>query len=226
MQSHSEYSLGFSEFGEEFNTVPSGSNILIVGPPECGKDLILKRILLEGLLRGERAILVTSTISGISECEFYYEKKGIKSGCITFVDSISSMIHERMEEKEHIQIVPSPADITVLNIKIAQVMERYLKEGEKPRIRLGINSLSTFLMYNNPQVIYRFMHSLSGRVKTMKMLGVYVLEEDMHSKEIETMIKQLCNVLIEVKRGENSPLMRIVKYPFKASKWIELKSEE
>jgi len=221
------YHLGLPEIDEKFNKVPAGSNILIYGPPEAGKDCILRRILLHGILNGEKAILVTATTSGTLECE-WAQKKGVKKEDITFIDSASSMILENVQSRENIEIVPSPADITVMNVKIAQTMEKYLKGDQNRKIRLGINSISTFLMYNSPQVVYRFLHSLTGRVRAAKMLGIYILEEAMHQREVEVMIKQLCDFLIEVKREEEERTlkMRVVKYPYTPSDWVEPRVEE
>ncbi|MBC7115182.1 MAG: hypothetical protein H5T47_06130 [Archaeoglobi archaeon] len=217
------YSLGLSELGEN-DRVPPGSNILIFGPPECGKDVILRRILLRGLRNGERAIYVTAAISSIHESKFFERMKFRDE--ITFIDPISSGILEVSRISENVELAPSPADITVLNVKITQAMEKYLKEDRKRKIRIGINSISTLLMYNNPQVIYRFMHSLTERVRLTRSLGIYILEQGMHPVEIENMFKQLCNCIIELRKGQSSPLMRLIRYPFRASEEVEGKFEE
>jgi len=222
MQSE-QYSLGLSELGNH-DSVSPGSNILIFGPPECGKDVILRRILLHGLKNGERAIYVTVTTSSIHESKFF-EKRKFKDE-ITFVDPLSSGILEISGIPENVELVPSPADITVLNVKITQAMEKYLENDRKRKLRIGINSISTFLMYNNPQVVYRFMHSLTERVRLARAIGIYILEQGMHSAEIENMFKQLCNTVIEVRRGESSPLMRLIRYPFRTSEEVEVKFDE
>ncbi|MDI3502959.1 MAG: hypothetical protein PWR13_469 [Archaeoglobi archaeon] len=216
------YSLGLPELGDD--TFQPGSNIIIFGPPECGKDVILRRIILHGLRNGERAIFVTASISSIHESKFYEREKFRDE--ITFIDPLSSGIFEISGIPENVELVPSLSDITVLNVKIVQAIEKYLRDGKKRKIRIGINSISTLLMYNSPQVVYRFMHSLTERVRSARALGIYILEQGMHSVEIENMFKQLCNGIIELRKGQSSPLMRLIRYPFRTSEEVEVKFEE
>lgn len=102
-------------------------------------------------------------------------------------------------------------DLAGLSFNIKEV----LKKNSDRRIRIVIDVLSSLLMLNPPETIYRFLTQLFADVKQYDASVLATLEEGMHRQEVLTAMQQLFDGVVELRLYEEGlrvlPLLRIRK---------------
>jgi archaellum biogenesis ATPase FlaH len=86
--------------------------------------------------------------------------------------------------------------------------------------RVIFNSLSTVLMYSNPQTVGRFLQVIIARVKKAGGSILLTLEEGMHDEKVIITIEHLMDAIIHVKKEEGKVLVRADGVPG-AEGWSE-----
>ena len=219
----SGYTTCIKELDEAIGEIKKGSNIMLIGPPMSGKNVILNYISCYSIVKNENAIITVATSeSGTRFLELFKENKlNLPKERIGIVDCFTKSLGGNAIENEYTKIANSPADLTGINVKISQFFQDFFIKRNIRNIEVHINSLSTLLMYSNIQVVFRFMHVLTGRIKTAGALGIYVVDSDMHHEMEITTLKQLCDGIIEIKSENDTNLIRIVGLSPKPTPWFE-----
>lgn len=220
------YSLGIKELDEVIGGIKKGSNIMLIGPSMCGKEVILNHAM-QGSLTGNEnaAIIVTTREPAMHMMERFKRNKSCLLSKIGFVDCVSKSIQHEAVENGNIRIVISPADLTNIGVKISQFIQDFFVRRNIKKIQLHFNSLSIILMYSNIQTVFRFLHILTGRIKEMGALGIYVVDSGVHSQQTIATLKQLCDGIIEVKFENDRNFIRIVGLSSLPTSWFEYKIE-
>ena len=223
----SDYTLGIKELDAVIGGIKKGSNIMLIGPPMCGKEIILFSILFYGAEKNENAVITVSTReSAIHILEWFKEQKLILPlARVGIVDCVTKTLGGASVENENIKIASSPVDLTGIGVKISQFFEEYFMKKNIRKTQLHINSLSTILMYSNIQTVFRFLHVFTGRIKAAGSLGIYVLESGMHDEQSISTLKQLFDGLIEIKSENDKNFIRAVGLSPKPTPWFEYEIE-
>jgi len=61
MKTMNDYTLGIKDLDNAVEGIKSGSNILLIGPPLCGKEYLLYHIMHHGAAINENAIINVTT---------------------------------------------------------------------------------------------------------------------------------------------------------------------
>lgn len=211
-----KYDLGFKVLDEAIGGVKAGTNIMLLGPPMCGKEYVFNTIMEQGVRDGEGVIVLATRSPGESILERFPSGEGI-----FIVDCLSKTLGINVNDTPQIKRASSPVDLTGIGVKISQYLEEFWMQKNVKDLRLCIDSLSTLLMYSNLQTIFRFMHVFSGKVTAIKALGLYVVDEGMHDDQTIATLKQLFNAVIEVKTEDDVGYLRVVGLTPKPTKWYE-----
>jgi len=90
-----------------------------------------------------------------------------------------------------------------------------LKKNSERRIRVVSDVLSSILMLNQPEIIYKFLTQLFADVKQYDSVVLATLEEGMHPPNVLAAMQQLFDGVIELRLYEEGlrviPLLRIRK---------------
>lgn len=223
-----DYQLGIEGIDDAIGPLKGGSNILLIGPPMSGKDVIVNNILYKGLTQDESAILVTTGLSG-EDAFNWFKQNGLDveryADRFGIVDCVSQTIGLSLGDTETIKRVSSPVNLTGISVNITNFFEKFwMKKGIR-KTRLCIHSLSTMLMYSNLQTVFRFLHVFTGRIKSADAVGVYVVESGMHDEKTLVTLKQLVNGVIEIEVENDTQYMRAVGLTTKPTKWYEYEIE-
>ncbi len=217
------YRLGIRRFDESIGQVKAGSNIMLIGPPMSGKNVILNNIVYNGLENNDAAILVSTRDTGENIVEWFnqnnldLEKHKERFG---IVDCMSRTLGLSVSDTPSIKRASSPVDLTGIGVKISQYFEEFwMKKGIR-NTRLCINSLSTILMYSNLQTVFRFLHVFTGRIRSANAIGVYIIEEGMHDEQSIATLKQLFNGVLEIKMSNDAYYIRGVGFASKPTDWF------
>jgi KaiC/GvpD/RAD55 family RecA-like ATPase len=223
----SDYTLGIEELDAVIGGIRKGSNIMLIGPPMCGKEIILYSILYYGAAKNENAVItVTTRESAAHILEWFKEQKlTLPLSRIGIVDCVTKTLGGASVENENIKIASSPVDLTGIGVKISQFFEEFFMKKNIKKTQLHINSLSTILMYSNIQTVFRFLHVFTGRIKAAGSLGIYVIESGMHDEQAISTLKQLFDGMIEIKSENDKNFIRVVGLSPKPTNWFEYEIE-
>lgn len=178
---------------------PDKSAILIIGPPGIGKEALGYWFTGSGLIQGDFCLYVTR----LSVKEVLQDEKGFG------VDSQQKV--PMWFASEGGQIRCDVNDLAGLSYNIKEV----LKQNAGRRIRIVIDAISSLLMLNQPETIYRYLTQLFADVKGYDAVLLATLEEGMHKPEVVAAMQQLFDGVVELRLYEEGlrvlPLLRIRK---------------
>ena len=178
---------------------PDKSAILIVGPPGIGKEALGYWFTQSGLLQGDFCLYVTR----LPVREVLQDVKGIG---IDLGQKVPLWL-----AGEGGQLKYDVNDLSSLSFNIKEV----LKQNASRRIRVVTDVLSSILMLNESDTVYKFLSQLLAEVKQHDAVVLATLEEGMHKPEVLAAMQQLFDGVIEMKLYEEGlkviPLLRIRK---------------
>lgn len=179
---------------------PDRSTILVVGPPGIGKEALGYWFTHSGLIQNDFALYVTR----LSSKEVLQDTKA-------FGVDFSNRIPFWYSSDGSGQIKFNVNDLASLSYNIKDV----LKKNESRRARITIDVLSSLLMLNPPDTIYKFLTQLFDEVKKYDSVLLATLEEGMHPPNVLAAMQQLFDGVVELRLYEEGlrvlPLLRIRK---------------
>ncbi|MHC1576292.1 MAG: RAD55 family ATPase [Methanosarcinaceae archaeon] len=217
-----EYSLGIKELDDIIGGIRGGTNLMVIGPPMSGKEDIINHVMYSGLLENNASIIVSTRDPGEDLLEWFDQfHDNIDMLHIGIVDCVTKTLGMSASDTANIKRASSPVDLTGIGVRISQYFEQFCMKEKVPGVRLCINSLSTILMYSNIQTVFRFLHVFTGRVKAVKGLGIYVVENEMHDPQTIATLKQLFDGMVEIKAIDSGHAMRVVGLTSKPTPWFD-----
>ncbi|HUI23551.1 MAG TPA: RAD55 family ATPase, partial [Nitrososphaerales archaeon] len=178
---------------------PDRSTILVVGPPGIGKEALGYWFTHSGLTQGDFCLYVTR----LSVKEVLQDEKGFG------IDT-----QQRVPlwcASSGGQIRYDVNDLAGLSFNIKEV----LKQNSGRRVRIVIDAISSLLMLNQPEAIYRFLTQLFADIKQYDAVLLATLEEGMHHSQVLAAMEQLFDGVVEMRLYEEGlrvlPLLRVRK---------------
>ncbi|PSP27915.1 hypothetical protein BRC65_03735 [Halobacteriales archaeon QH_2_65_14] len=156
-----------------------GSNILVTEPTVGGTHKSVMKLLIgsgnEGLLFVTTSQTGRETIDLFEDCGGRYTKNRM-----AVVDASEE---GRESVPLNIRTVSRPSNLTGINILYSSLYEQLQSSGIA-RVRTGFYDLSSLLTYNGDvRTIFRFLHTLTGRIKTSEGLGIFVIDPETQSEQ-------------------------------------------
>jgi circadian clock protein KaiC len=178
---------------------PDKSTVLVVGPPGIGKEALGYWFTQTGLAQGDFCLYVTR----LSVRDVLQDVKGFGLD---------------MQQKVPLWLASDGGQIKydVNNLaSLSYNIKEVLKQNAGRRIRIVIDVLSSLLMLNQPETIYKFLTQLLEEVKRYDAVMLATLEEGMHKPEVLAAMQQLFDGVVEMRLYEEGlrvlPLLRIRK---------------
>ena len=119
------------------------------------------------------------------------------------------------------QVKYDVSDLAGLSYNIKEV----LKQNAGRRIRIVTDVLSSLLMLNPPETIYRFLTQLIADIKQYDAVLLATLEEGMHQPQVLAAMEQLFDGVVEMRLYEEglrvlpaAPRQEDARYP--AAAWL------
>jgi len=178
---------------------PDRSTVLVVGPPGIGKEALGYWFTQSGLTQGDFCLYVTR----LSVKEVLQDEKGFG------IDTQQKVPFWFASEGG--QVKYDVNDLAGISHNIKEV----LKQNAGRRIRIVTDVLSSLLMLNTPETVYRFLTQLFADVKKYDAVLLATLEEGMHQPQVLAAMEQLFDGVVEMRLYEEGlrvmPLLRIRK---------------
>ncbi|MDA4127613.1 MAG: hypothetical protein OK452_10515 [Thaumarchaeota archaeon] len=178
---------------------PDRSMIMVVGPPGIGKEAIGYWFIHSGLVEGDFCLYVTR----LSVKEVLQDEKGFG------IDTKQKV--PLWYASDGGQIKYDVNDLAGLSHNIKET----LKQNASRRVRVVIDAISSLLMLNQPETIYRFLTQLFADVKQYDAVLLATIEEGMHKPEVLVAMQQLFDGVVEMRLYEEGlkvlPLLRVRK---------------
>ncbi len=178
---------------------PDRSTVLVIGPPGIGKEALGYWFTESGLTQGDFCLYV----SRLSVREVLQDERGFG------IDG-----QQRVPlwfTSEGGQLKYDVNDLAGLSYKIKDV----LKQNAGRRSRVVLDVLSSLLMLNPPETVYKFLTQLFGEIKQYNAVVLATLEEGMHQPQVLAAMQQLFDGVVEMRLYEEGlkvlPLLRVRK---------------
>lgn len=183
-----------------------GTNVLVAGPAmDAGQLLGLRLVRHRAESEGS---LVVTTDTGSSRLLALYERRygeWPRAGS-AFVDC-ASREGSGAGLDVPVRTLSSPGDLTGIGISYSALVEG-LYEENRSRIRLGLFSLNTLLMYSDVRTVFRFGHTVAGRVASTDGLGVFLVDPSTQDETVVDTVSQFLDGRIDVREGDDGAELR------------------
>jgi len=196
------------ELGMPFSgmVVEPGTNLLVTGPPLAGKRHVLLETLAVGARNDDGTIVVSTRDSGSrvrTSFDTLVDEQTVEG--VGIVDAVTQHIG-RPTDAPMTKYTASPRDMSAIGIKFSEFIQSFYTDQQRERNRVGIDSLSTLLLYSNLQTVFQFMHVFTSRVENVDGLGLYTIESTAHDAESLSTLTQLFDGRIAVDESGTATL--------------------
>ena len=187
-----------------------------------GKKEFIYNILQESLKNKEPVIFLSTDSSSVDikkelmQNKIFYASAG---NTLRFIDCYSQQAGAPAKETEDTKIVSGPIALNEISIALAQLEAEFHKIS--PKHTVVFDSLSTLLMYSNPQMVGRFLQILIAKIRQAGGSVMFTLEEGMHKPEDMITIEHLMQAIIHLKKEQDKVLIKADGIPG-LGEWGEL----
>ena len=180
---------------------PIGNCMLLSSPPMSELSILGLEFLYDGLKRGEPGVYITLDDSPealrLKALKFGWPLiNAEKMGLMRWVDVYSIHANKEVKNTESILRIGGPLALTDLSIALSQIQAGFHKIAGS--YRFFFDSLSTLLLYNDPNTIYRFLQVITSKLKMSNGVGFFTLGTGMHDEKINMTIRHLMDGALSI----------------------------
>ena len=151
--------------------LPSNYLIMVTSPPEEYVTTILS--VLKHVVTPETIGVYISVNKPYFSLTEIMKAQKIPTANMYFLDCASGLMGKTPQELERTYILSGPTNLTELSITLSTLLSSDKLKGKESQTILFLDSISTFLIYNDANVVARFLHTIAGRVRTHNIRGVF-----------------------------------------------------
>ena len=180
---------------------PQDSMILVIAPPGIEKLLAAIQFL-DSAPAGEALACITTDMapSAISlKASEYGLSHAASRQNVRYIDCYSWTIGKEQEKSSADIPVQGPSSLNDLSIAINTVITEAPETAKK---RAVFHSLSTILLYNPPEVVFKFVQITGARLKSQGTTVLYLLESEMHDEKTISTLRHLMDEVMEIRRED------------------------
>ena len=210
-----------------YGGIEFGNNVLVMGPPFIGKETLAHQFILEGLIKGIPAVIITTDCEPkdiMDELRYMTPdpEKYLKDGSLVFIDAYSKPMGLEESNSPGIKYVNNPTNYAEIEKALSET-EKEFKE-KSSHFRTVVRSISSMVTLSDPVVTYKFLQKLTGKNKHHKNVAVYFLDKGMHNEaEIQT-LGHLMDGAIETKTDGIKTYLSVQGFgEVRSRAWIQYK---
>ena len=180
------------------NGYPDRSAVLVVGPPGIGKEGLGYWFTQSGVSQGDFCLYVTR----LAVSEVLEDLRAFR---------VDGQGQPEWIAGEGSQVKCNVYDLVNLSLAIKEA----LRKSTGRRARIVTDVVSTLLVLNPPETVYRFLTQLLAEVKQYDAVLLATLEEGMHQSNVLAAMEQVFDGVMELRYYEEGlrvlPLLRVKK---------------
>ncbi len=181
------FSSGFRELDSLLGGYAEKSTVLVTGPVNVGKDILAYRFLQSGIHEGDSCLYVTRQLVTDILRDAYAQGIDIRSASVTWIAAAGA-------DRKFVS-----NDLAKLSFSVKE----FLKENSAKSVRILLDSLSSLLLTNSSDSVYRFLVQLFSEVKLYDACVLALVEEDMHSPNVIASMEQIFDGVLNVNHGDD-----------------------
>src|SRR5256712_2603746 len=196
-----------------YGGIPFNANLLFVGPPYVGKEVVILNFVAEGLKKGVPAIIITTSkppveiakeMAPILPTFVEYEQLGL----VHWIDCSGSTASAGKPTREKNTFrVDGPTDFTGI-LKVVNELDHDFK-GKYPYFRLAFMTLSSCIGPDQGAAM-NFVQKLVNRLRQTKAVAAYALERGMHTDQQVESLEHLLDGAIQFKSDKQKTMLQVV----------------
>ncbi len=205
--------FGIKGFDSLVDGIPPGNCILFLTPPIVEARLFCSEFIYRGLKDDIPGLFIE-----MDESPEKLRLKALRYGWsfagdeerdfLKWVDGYSARTLSTVRDTKAIKRVSGPLALSDISIAISGAQSLFHKFSDT--YKLVFDSVSTLLLYNRPETIYRFLQVITAKVKNSDGVGLFVLGKGMHDSKVEMTIRHLMDGTISLDEDLN---IKIVSFP-------------
>lgn len=162
-----------------------GASLLVTGPSEVLEDVVFDA------MTGEETVVVVTTNRGGPAVAERLVGAGVQAERTGVVDASSGEVTDDASEGVTVRSLGSPGDLTGLSVEFAKLVDGFQEDGVGDRVRVGVVTVSTLLMYADVRTVFRFLHVFTSRIRSGSYLGVFALDDEMHDDQTVNTVRAI-----------------------------------
>lgn len=168
-------------------TFEPGSSLLITGASAASESALLD--VLSDSSPGEATVVITTNRPVDWITSEFLERGSKPAADLGIVDATGQ---DRPTDGDvPVERIGSPGDLTGISLEFAKLARQFEQKGAGDRIRVGLASISTLLMYSEIQTVFRFLHVFTSRIQSAGLFGVFVLDPGMHDEQTVNTVRAI-----------------------------------
>lgn len=197
------------EDSPDLSALSGTSNVLLLVPSlgDRGRNACLE--LLTRTPPGETNVLTVTYTDTAPEFVRHWGNHAETAPVRGAVVAIGQAEAELEEPSWAAKAVDNPADLTGIGIELSEFLSTMstAAAGDE-HIAFCFDSVTSLLQYADLQRAFRFLHVVTGRVKTVGGVGYYRLDPDAHDKQTLATLKGLFDAVVEVDENDSWTIQR------------------
>lgn len=186
----------------EMDQLTDVSNVLVLGSTDPDVVDRLTAVTIEGTIDDSYnllgALFTRSSDRWIDGVEAAVDTSPSRIGVVSTVDADDPEAVEDAygtdERPVKVESVPDPGDLPRLGITLSEFVSAW--GHERPTV-LAFDSVTAFLQYADTQRVYRFLHTLKGRLDSANGVGIYFLDPAAHEDQTIATLRPLFDEVVE-----------------------------
>ena len=198
--------------------LPQGNCILLIAPPMMEIRLFCLEFIYRGIQEKQAGLVVTMDSSPqdlkIKTLPYNWPLVlGEKNKLLRWVDGYSINAQKNVKDTSAIKRIGGPVALSDIGIAISKVQTEFHKTHDY--YRFVFDSLSTLLIYNSPESVYRLLQFIIPKLRVTGAIGFFTLSAGMHDQKIEATLRHMTDGAIQI---DNNLNIKILSLPIPTTK--------
>lgn len=129
-----------------------------------------------------------------SNVKAIFQREKMDLSKVIFIDAVTKTAGGKMERTDDCLFIGSPKNLSDISIAMDQAIMAITTKDKF----LFFDSLSTLLLYNNIDVVAKFIHFLSTKMRVWKVRGVIISLRRTKDQDLIQELKGFCDVTLDL----------------------------
>lgn len=207
--------------GVPIEPLPQGTTVLVAGPALSAAEDLVRAMVSHGTTVGEGGLMITTNMTCeklLTACR--HTTPALDVSRLGIIDCSGQEIGQ-VDAGATVKYVSTQQDLTGIGMKFSALYEELYRGATDGRIRTGLVSLSSLLMYVDLRKLFQFTQTFSGRIDSAGGLGVFSIDPTTQDDRTVNTLGQAADGRIEVREadGESDGELRVRGFRDRSTDW-------